>query len=127
MLTLGFLALSVGLVPLAILFALGRLWTLETAFIRLAWLPVAALGLQAMLWRPMTQTLGYASIIPPLLTCIISLFFGIVGTTLLAGGSRAEQRPAGSGLLWFTMLASVPGALLVTYVLISFVRFSVKS
>ena len=124
MLTLGFLALSVGLVPLAILFALGRLWTLETAFIRLAWLPVAALGLQAMLWRPMTQTLGYASIIPPLLTCIISLFFGIVGATLLAGGSRAEQRP---GLLWFTMLASVPGALLVTYVLISFVRFSVKS
>jgi hypothetical protein len=31
MLTLGFLALSVGLVPLAILFALGRVWTLEVA------------------------------------------------------------------------------------------------
>jgi hypothetical protein len=124
MLTLGFLALSVGLVPLAILFGLGRLWTLEVAFIRLAWLPVAALGLQPMLWRPMTQTLGYASIIPPLLTCIVSLFFGVVGATLLAGESRADRRP---GLLWATMLASVPGALLVTYVLISSVRFSVKS
>jgi len=74
MLTLGFLTLSVGLVPLAILFALGRLWILDVAFIRLAWVPVAALALQAMIWRPMTQTLGYASIIPPLLTCIVSLF-----------------------------------------------------
>jgi hypothetical protein len=71
MLTLGFLALSVGLVPLAILFALGRVWTLEVAFVRLAWVPVAALALQVALWRPMTQTLSYGSIIPPLLTCIV--------------------------------------------------------
>ena len=123
MLTLGFLALSVGLIPLAILFALGRLWTLEAAFIRLAGVPVAALALQAMLWRPMTQTLGYASIIPPLLTCIVTLFFGIVGATLLAGSSGGARRP---GLLWSTMLAGVPGALLVAYVAISFVRFFVK-
>ncbi len=123
MLTLGFLALSVGLIPLAILFALGRLWTLEAAFIRLAWVPAAALALQAMLWRPMTQSLGYASIIPPLLTCIVSLFFGTVGVTLLAGSKGAERRP---GLLWSTILASVPGALLVTYVVASFVRFFVK-
>jgi|SRR5215470_6310709 len=123
MLTVGFLALSVGLVPLAILFALGRLWSLEVAFIRLAWVPVAALALQAMLWRAMTQTLGYASIVPPLLTCIVSLFFGVVGATLLAARSRAEWRP---GLLRSTVLASMPGALLVTYVLLSFVRFFVK-
>jgi len=123
MLTLGFLALLVGLIPLAILFALGRLWTLETAFIRLAWVPVAALALQAMLWRPMTKTLGYAFIIPPLLTCIVSLFFGIVGATLLGVSSGAERRP---GLLWSAVLASVPGALLVTYVAISFIRFFVK-
>src|SRR5215470_12950920 len=120
MLTLGFAGLLVGPMLLVILFALGRVWTLEIAFIRLAWVPVAALALQGMLWRPMTRTLSYASIIPPLLTCIVSLFFGIVGATLLAGGSRAVQRP---GLLWATMLASVPGALLVTYVLIIFVRF----
>src|SRR5215471_18574796 len=123
MLTLGFLALSVGLVPLAILFGLGRLWTLEAAFIRLAWLPMAALGLQAMLWRPMTQTLGYASIIPPLLTCIVSLFFGIVGATLLAQRRRADWRP---GLLWSTALAALPGALLVGYILVTFVRFFVN-
>ena len=35
MLTLGFLALSVGLIPLVILFAMGRLRTLEVAFVRL--------------------------------------------------------------------------------------------
>jgi len=116
--------LSIGLVPLAILFALGRVWTLEAAFIGLAWVPVAALALQAMLWRPITETLGYASIVPPLLTCIVSLFFGIVGATLLAGSSRAERRRA---LMWSAVLASVPAVLLVTYVLISFVRFVVSS
>ncbi len=50
----------------------------EAAFVRLAWVPVVVLALQAMLWRPMTQTLEYAFIIPLLLTCIVSLFFGIV-------------------------------------------------
>jgi len=123
-LTLGFLALSAGLVPLAILFALGRVWTLEVAFMRLAWAPLVALALQVTLWRPLTQTLGYGSIVPPLLTCIVSLFFGIVGATLLAGRSRVERHP---GLLWSTILASVPGALLVTYVVVSFVRFYVTS
>jgi hypothetical protein len=123
-LTLGFLGLSVGLVPLVILFALGRVWTLEVAFIRLAWVPVAALALQAALWRPLTRALSYAFIIPPLLTCIVSLFFGIVGATLLAGRPRAEWRP---GLLPSTLLAALPGAVLVTYILVSFVRYFVKS
>jgi hypothetical protein len=72
MLTLGFLALSVGLVPLAILFALGRIWTLEVAFRRLAWVPVVALALQLLLWRPLTQALSYGFIIP-LLTVIVTL------------------------------------------------------
>jgi|SRR5262245_29470893 len=124
MLTLGFLALSVGLVPLAILFALGRVWTLEVAFIRLAWVPLVALALQIMLWRPLTQTLSYGSIVPPLLTCIISLFFGIVGATLLAAHPSATRRPQ---LLRSTVLASVPGVLLVAYILVSFVRFFATS
>ena len=123
MVTLGILALSVALVPLAILFALGRIWTLEVAFIRLAWVPMVALALQAILWRPMVQALSYAFLIPPLLTCIVSLFFGIVGATLLAARPRAERRP---GLLGSTMLASVPGAMLVAYIVVSFVRFFVR-
>ena len=123
MLTLGFAGLLVGPMLLVILFALGRVWTLEIAFIRLAWVPVAALALQGMLWRPMTRTLSYASIIPPLLTCIVSLFFGIVGATLLAERRRADWRP---GLLWSTALAALPGALLVGYILVSFVRFFVN-
>ena len=93
MLTVGFLGLLVGLVPLVILFALGRVWTLEVAFIRLAWVPVAALALQGALWRPMTRTLSYAVIIPPVLTCIVSFFFAVVGATLLAGRPRSEWRP----------------------------------
>jgi hypothetical protein len=124
MLTLGFLALSVGLIPLGILFALGRVWTLEVAFVRLAWVPLLALALQVILWRPLTQALSYGSIVPPLLTCIVSLFFGIVGATLLAAHRTTNQRPQ---LLRSTMLASVPGALLVAYIVVSLVRFIVTS
>src|SRR5215813_4278216 len=124
MLTVGFLGLLVGFVPLVILFALGRVWTLEVAFIRLAWVPVAAFALQGVLWRPMTRVLSYASIVPPLLTCIVSVFFGIVGATLLAGRPRAEWR---SRLLRSTLLAALPGALLAAYVLVSVVRFFVTN
>ena len=124
MLTLGFLALSVGLIPLGILFALGRVWTLEVAFVRLAWVPLLALVLQVIMWRPLMQTLSYGAIVPPLLTCIVSLFFGIVGATLLAAHRNTNQRPQ---LVRSTMLASVPGALLVAYIVVSFVRFFVTS
>jgi hypothetical protein len=119
MLSLGFLALSVGLVPLAILFMLGRLWTLEVAFIRVAWVPVVALALQAALWRPLTRTLSYAFIILPLLTCIVSLFFGVVGATLLAAHPSAERRPR---LLGAVILASIPAVLLVAYIVVSLLR-----
>jgi len=124
MLTLGLLAVSVGLVPLAIPFALGRIWTLEIAFRRLAWVPVVALALQAVLWRQLTHALSYGFIIPLLLTCIVSLFFGIVGATLLATRPSADRR---AQLLRSTMLASVPGVLLVAYIVTSFVRFFVAN
>lgn len=122
MVTVGFLTLSVGLAPLVILFALGRLWTLEVAYVRISWVPVLALAVQAILVRPMAHALSYAFIIPPLLTCIVSLFFGIVGATLLAGRPRSERRP---GLLRAAVLASVPGALLVGYIVVSFAWFFV--
>src|SRR2546422_738323 len=115
MMTVGLLTLTVGLAPLAILFALGRLWTLEVAYIRISWVPVVALALQAVLARPLAQALSYAFIIPPLLTSIVSLFFGIIGATLLAGRPRSERRP---GLLRATVLASVPGVLLVGYIVV---------
>jgi hypothetical protein len=119
MLSLGFLALSVGLVPLAILFMLGRLWTLEVAFIRVAWVPVVALALQAALWRPLTRTLSYAFIILPMLTCIVSLFFGVVGATLLAAHPSTERRPR---LLRAAILASIPAVLLVAYIVVGLLR-----
>lgn len=122
MVTVGFLALSIGLAPLVILFALGRRWTLEVAYVRISWVPVSALALQAILVRPMARALSYAFIIPPLLTCIVSLFFGIVGATLLAGSPRSERPP---GLLRAAVLASVPGALLVGYIMVSFAWFFV--
>jgi len=87
MVTLGFLALLIGLALVVVLFLLGRLWTLEVAFVRLAWLPVVALGLQAILSRSMTEVLGYGFVVPPVLTCIVSLFFGVIGATLLAASS----------------------------------------
>jgi hypothetical protein len=55
MVTAGFLGLTIGVLPLVILFALGRVWTLEVAYIRLSWVPIVALALQAVLVRPMMQ------------------------------------------------------------------------
>jgi len=123
MVTVGLLALSVGLAPVVVLFALGWLRTLELVYIRVSWVPVVALARQAMFVRPMTQALSYASIIPPLLTCIVSLFFGIVGATLLAGRPRSERR---RDLLRATVLASLPAALLVGYVMVTFAWFFVR-
>ncbi len=123
MVTVGLLALSVGFAPLAILFALDRPWTLEVGYIRISWVPVAALAFQAIFARPMTRALSYPVIIPPALTCVVSLFFGIVGVTLLAGRPRSARRP---GLLRATVLASVPGALLVGYIVASVSWFLVK-
>jgi len=124
MLTVGFLGLLVGLLLLVILFALGRVFTLEIAFIRLAWAPVAALALQAALWGPMTRALGYAAIAPPLVTCLVSFFFGIVGATLLAGRPRSEWHPR---LFRSTLLAALPGALLAAYLVVSVLRFIGKN
>jgi hypothetical protein len=124
MLTLGFLALSVALVPVGILFALGRVWTLELVFIRLAWVPLLALALQLIAWRPMARALGYGFLLPPLLTCVVSLFFGIVGATLLAARPRAERPP---GLVLSTIVAATPGILLVLYIAFSVTRFFVTS
>jgi hypothetical protein len=119
LLTAGFLAFTVGLVPVAILFALGRRWTLEAAFIRVSWVPAAALALQGILWRPMTEALGYAFVIPPILTCFVSVFFTVIGVTLLTAGSQAGRRPY---LLRATLLASPPGLLLVICLAIGLVR-----
>jgi len=82
MLTLGFLALLVALVLLVILFLLGRMWTLEVAFVRLAWIPLAALALQVILSRPR--------------------------------------------LLWSTLVAGMPGALLIVYLVVSLASFLVR-
>ena len=85
---------------------------------------MVALALQAVLWRQLTHALSYGFIIPLLLTCIVSLFFGIVGATLLATRPSADRR---AQLLRSTMLASVPGVLLVAYIVTSFVRFFVAN
>ena len=122
--TVGFLGSLVGLVTLVILFALSRVWTLEVAVIRLAWVPVTALALPGVLWRPMTRALSYASIVPPLLTCIVSFFVGILGATLLAGRPRSDWHPR---LLRSTMLTALPGVLLAAYIVVSVVRFFVKN
>src|SRR5215510_2027482 len=105
MVTVGLLAFTVALCPLALLFALGRIWTLQVAYLRLSSIPVAALALQAVFARPMMRALGYAFILPPMLTCFVSLLFGIVGATLLATRPRSEPR---RGLVIATMSRASP-------------------
>ena len=97
MLAVGFLGLLVGLLSLVILFALGRVFTLEIAFIRLAWAPVAALALQATLWGPMTRALGYAAIAPPLVTCLAASSLASSGRLYWLGGHARSGIPDCSG------------------------------
>jgi hypothetical protein len=53
----------------------------------------------------------------------VSVFLGIVGATLIAVRPSSERRP---GLLGATILASMPGALLVGYIVVSFGWYFVR-
>src|SRR6266545_1180190 len=82
---------------------------LAVAYARIAWLPVAALIVEALIWKPVLTRLSYFAVVPLLLTCIVSLFFAVIGATLVA---QARERGEGrTHLVRATMVAAIPGAL----------------
>jgi hypothetical protein len=96
---------------------------LEAAFIRLSWLPPAALLAQGFLW-PFLKRLSYAAILPPLLTCVASLFLGVMGATLVAAG--AQRGESDRRLLRATFVASSPGMLLLGYMIYAYLMAIIR-
>ncbi len=118
MVAVALLGLCAGTVLAVILVAFSRWWPIEVAYVRVSWIPLAALVGQAVFIKPLVQRLSYFVIVPPILTCIVSLFLVVIGATLLAAArQRGERIPR---LLGATIVAGIPGLLLVAYVLVSF-------
>jgi hypothetical protein len=117
--TIGLLSCLViaGVVASLVLIAKGGV--LEVTFKRLAWLPIAALLIQFAIAKPVLARLSYFAIVPPLLTCLFSLFMAVVGATLVAV-ARERNEPS-SGLIRATVVAAIPGTLLFAYMAYSFV------
>jgi hypothetical protein len=108
---LGFVAVLTMLLALALL---AKVWTFEVAYLRIAWLPLAALAVQGILWKPMLGQFSYFAVAFPVLTAICSLLLLVVGFTLyLSGSGDTVSRPA---ILRATLVAAVPALLLAAYV-----------
>ena len=125
MIALGVLGCVVALSLILTLLALSRRFNLATTYRRVAWLPGAALLVEAALWKPLLTKLSYLAVIPPLLTCIASLFLAAVGATLVA---TARERSEGTReVLRATLIAAIPGMLLLAYMLYGFVNAGLRS
>ena len=124
--------ITVGLLAVCLVAALGipfillaRRWTIEVAFIRVAWIPLTALLLEGLFFRRIAETISYFAVALPVLTCIVSLFLALMGSTLVASARQREEDD--TGLLRATILASIPGAVLLGYILYAFTAGSLSS
>lgn len=114
MVTVGLLICVLASLAVVLLLMRPKGSSLETVFLRMSWLPPIALLAQVILW-PLLLRLSYAAVLPPLLTGIASLFLGVMGATLVAA-SRQRGEP-GRQLLRATLIASIPGVLLLAYMM----------
>ena len=119
MITIGLLG-CFGVAALILALLLGaKAGAMEVTYRRLAWLPVTALVIEFALAKPALSRLSYFAIVPPLLTCLLSLFLAVVGATLVAA-ARERNEPS-SGLVRATLVAAIPGMLLFAYLIYGFV------
>ena len=123
MISAGLLICVVASLAILCLLARSKGSSLETVFIRISWLPPIALLAQIALW-PFLRRLGYATILPPLLTCVASLFLAVMGATLIAV-ARQRDEPDGR-LVRATFVASSPGMLLAAYVIYAFLGYFIR-
>jgi hypothetical protein len=63
---------------------------------------------------------AYAAVIPLLLTCIASLFLTAVGATLVV--TARERNEGSTAVLRATLIAAIPGMLLLALMLYGFVN-----
>ena len=111
MLVLGLMGCLVVAGLVLILLAFPRRFSLAERYRRVAWLPVAALLIEGVLWKPVLTKLSYFAVVPPLLTCIASLFLSAIGATLVM--IARERHEDATALLRATLRAAIPGMLLL--------------
>ena len=120
MITLGLLGCFVAASLALALMAFPRRLNLAVTYHRVAWLPVVALLIEGILWKPLLTRLSYFAVVPLLLTCIASFFLTAVGATLVA---TARARNEGSSeLLRATLIAAIPALLLLALMFYGFVN-----
>ena len=105
-------------------FFLARRWTIELAFVRVAWIPVTALLLEGLLFRKIAAAISYFAVAIPVLTCVV-LFLTLVGVTLVASARQRHEDDV--RLLRATVVAAIPGAVLLGYILYAFTTDSLSS
>jgi hypothetical protein len=120
MITVGFVGCLVAAGLVLTLMALPRRFSFAARYQRVAWLPVAALLIEGVLWKPVLTKLSYAAVIPLLLTCIASLFLTAVGATLVV--TARERNEGSTAVLRATLIAAIPGMLLLALMLYGFVN-----
>lgn len=120
MITVGLVGCLVAAGLVLTLMALPRRFSFAARYQRVAWLPVAALLIEGVLWKPVLTKLSYAAVIPLLLTCIASLFLTAVGATLVV--TARERNEGSTAVLRATLIAAIPGMLLLALMLYGFVN-----
>ena len=119
MITVGLVGLVAASLVLALM-AFPRRFSFTARYQRVAWLPAAALLLEGVLWEPVLTKLSYFAVIPPLLTCIASLFLAAVGATLVV--TARERNEDSTAALRATLIAAIPGMLLLALLLYGLVN-----
>lgn len=125
MLVVAILGCFVAAILVLALLGFSRSFAVEAVYRRMAWVPIGALFVEAALWKPMTQHLSYFAVVPPLLTCLASLLLAVMGATLVASSRQRGENIV--HLARATLVASIPGVMLLCYVLyglMKYVRYS---
>lgn len=120
MITVGLVGLLVAAGLVLTLMAFPRRSSFAARYRRVAWIPVAALLIEGVLWKPVLTKLSYFAIVPPLLTCIASLFLAAVGATLVV--TTRERNEGSTEVLRATLIAAIPGMLLLGLMVYEFVN-----
>ena len=113
------LVLCVAVAVAVLLFAGAG--TPRQVFIWLSWIPSSALLLEFLFSDNLARSLSYLAIVIPLLSCVASFTFTLIGAALIA--SERQHRERHADLIWATLIASVPGVLLAGYLVFAFVTY----
>ena len=120
MITLGLVGCLVAASLVLTLMAFPRRFNFAERYRRVAWLPVAALLVEGVFWKPVLTKLSYFAVIPPLVTCIASLLLAAVGATLVV--TARERNEWFTAVLRATLIAAIPGMLLLGLLVHGFVK-----